>query len=282
MEDGLFYSESALLNRVLFYSNYNDINIFVEDECKEFIYENIFQRMFNYQIRINKILPMRGKSGVEKAFREYGCLYDEKPAIYLVDGDFDLVMGKEMINNQNYIYLEKYNIESYYIDEKAVLKYMAGKMKITQNKVSEKIKYSEWEDMIYEALKELFINYMVAQNVFTEEKNVGISPHSYFYKNGYINIEKIEMYINSLKSRIFDYDIKYDLYKSKFETILFGDTTRLVCGKYLLASLSKYLREKAKVSFKEDDFIYFLASSFDIKTLDFVKNRIIKIAGIRQ
>ena len=39
MEDGLFYSESALLNRVLFYSDYNDINIFVEDEHKEFIYE---------------------------------------------------------------------------------------------------------------------------------------------------------------------------------------------------------------------------------------------------
>ena len=43
MEDGLFYSESALLNRVLFYADYNDINIFVEDEYKEYIYENIFQ-----------------------------------------------------------------------------------------------------------------------------------------------------------------------------------------------------------------------------------------------
>ena len=42
MEDGLFYSESALLNRVLFYSDYNDINIFVEDEYKEYIYENIY------------------------------------------------------------------------------------------------------------------------------------------------------------------------------------------------------------------------------------------------
>ena len=89
MEDGLFYSESALLNRVLFYSDYNDINIFVEDEFK-----------------INKILPMKGKKGVEKAFQEYGGAYDGKPAIYLVDGDFDLVMGKEMISSPNYIYVE--------------------------------------------------------------------------------------------------------------------------------------------------------------------------------
>lgn len=277
MEDGLFYSEEALLNRVLFYSDSNDINIFVEDEYKEFIYENIFQRMFNYQIRINKILSMKGKPGVKKAFQEYGCLYDGKPAIYLVDGDFDLVMGKEMVDSPNYIYLEKYNIESYYIDEKAVLKYIAGKMKITQKKVLEKIEYSKWEDVTYEAMKELFINYMVAQDVFPKEKNVGLPAHSFFHKNGYVNIGKIEEYINNLKCRISDYDAKYDLYKRKFETILFGDTTRLVCGKYLLASLSNYLREKAKVTFKEEDFIYFLASSFDIKMLDFVKERILNI-----
>lgn len=282
MEDGLFYSESALLNRVLFYSDYNDINIFVEDEYKEFIYENIFQRMFEYKIRINKILSMKGKSGVEKAFREYGCLYDGKPAIYLVDGDFDLVMGKKMINSPNYIYLEKYNIESYYIDEKAVLKFMAGKMKTTQRKVSEKIEYLVWVDMIYDAMKELFINYMVAQDVFPKEKNVGLPAHSYFYQNGYVNIDKIKEYINGLKRRISNYYDLYDLYERKFEIILSGDTTRLVCGKYLLASLSNYLREKANVTFREDDFVYFLASFFDIKSLDFVKDRILNIISNEQ
>ena len=59
MEEGLFYSEAALLNRALFYSDYNDVNIFVEDEGKEYIYEDIFQRMFDYQIKIRKILPMK-------------------------------------------------------------------------------------------------------------------------------------------------------------------------------------------------------------------------------
>ena len=233
--------------------------------------------MFNLQIRISKILSMKGKPGVEKAFQEYGCSYDGKPAIYLVDGDFDLIMGKEMINSPNYIYLEKYNIESYYIDEKAVLKYMAGKMKTTQKNVSEKIEYSEWENMIYDAMKELFINYMIAQDVFPREKSVGLPAHSYFYANGFVNYDKIEEYINGLKSRIPSYYAMYDSYKRKFETVLSGDTTRLVCGKYLLASLSNYLRAKGNVSFKEDDFIYFLALFFDIKLLDFVKDRILTI-----
>ena len=67
--------------------------------------------------------------------------------------------GKKMIENPNYIYLEKYNIESYYIDEKAVLRFMAGKMKKTQKSVSQVIKYSSWESVVYEAMKELFINF---------------------------------------------------------------------------------------------------------------------------
>ena len=68
MEEGLFYSEAALLNRALFYSDYNDVNIFVEDEGKEYIYEDIFQRMFDYQIKNNTkgadvVLDLFGGSG---------------------------------------------------------------------------------------------------------------------------------------------------------------------------------------------------------------------------
>lgn len=280
MEEGLFYSEEALLNRTLFYSNYNDVNIFVEDEGKEYIYEDIFQRMFDSQIKIRKILPMKGKPGVEKAFKEYGSEYDGKPAFYLVDGDFDLVMGKQMIENPNYIYLEKYNIESYYIDEKAVFRFMAGKMKQTQTSVSQIINFSSWENCVYSAMKELFINYMIAQAFFPDEKNVGLPEHSFFYKDGYANNDKIDEYINNLKNRISDYEEKYKYYNKRFEEILSGDVTRLVCGKYLLASLSNYLREVAKVRFKEEDFVNTLILTFDIKKLDFVKKRILKIVEI--
>lgn len=281
MEKGLFYSEEGLLNRVLFYSDYNEINIFVEDENKEFIYEQIFQRMFNNEVKMVKVFPMKGKPGVEKAFQEYGCEHEGKPAFYLVDGDFDLVMSKKRIENANYIYLEKYNIESYYIDRKAVIKFMAGKMKKIQKVVEETVKFPEWENMIYNPMKELFINYMIAQDVFPSEKNVGISCYSYFNSDGYVNKVKIEEYVNQLKNRIPNYEEKYNTYSSNFETILGGDVTRLVCGKYLLASLSMYLRKIPNVKFGQDDFIYFLATSFDITTLNFVKDRIVNIIGKR-
>ena len=137
-----------------------------------------------------------------------------------------------MIESPNYIYLQRYNIESYYIDEKAVLKFMAGKLKKTQKVVSEQINYSEWKAMAYKAMKKLFINFMVAQAAFPEEKNVGLPEHSFFYKNGYANNEKINKYIMSLKCRMLDYEVKYERNIKCFETILSGDEARLICGKY--------------------------------------------------
>lgn len=129
MENTLSYSEEALINRVLFLSDFNEINIFVEDEYREFEYERIFDRLFSYKLKINHIFAMKGKNGVKKAFEQYGDKYDNKPAIYVVDGDFDLILKKDVIHHNNFIYLEKYNIESYYIDKDATFRFMSGKMK---------------------------------------------------------------------------------------------------------------------------------------------------------
>lgn len=118
------------------------------------------ERLFGSQIKIGEIFPMNGKKGVEKAFEEYGNSYENKPAIYIVDADFDIVMEKEMIQDENYIYLEKYNIESYFVDKRATIKYMARKLKKRQKEVKEIINYQMWESNTYKEGKfALTLNY---------------------------------------------------------------------------------------------------------------------------
>lgn len=56
--DGLFFSESGLENRSLFFSPLNDINIYVEDVGKEYIYEEIFERLFEGRIKLFSIFPL--------------------------------------------------------------------------------------------------------------------------------------------------------------------------------------------------------------------------------
>ena len=275
MEEGLFYSEEALLNRVLFLSEYNEVNIFVEDEYKEYEYENIFERMFADELKINDIFPMKGKPGVKKAFEQYGACYEGKPSVYIVDGDFDIIMEKDMVCHPNFIYLDKYNIESYYVDEIATMKYMAGKLKKRRKDIVEHIDYDNWLNCTYSSLKELFINYIIAQREFPDEKNVGVSPHVYISDiTGYIDNGRIQCYVERLKDRVINYEQLYDFYEKRFLETLDGDATRLICGKYIIASLSQYLRKRTNVKFKEEDFKYFLVSEFDVGKLSYVRERI--------
>lgn len=279
MEEGLFYSEEALLNRVIFLSGSNDINIIVEDEYKEFEYENIFNRLFSYQMVINNIFPMKGKPGVKKAFEEYGAYYEGKVTVYLVDDDFDTIMEKEKIEHPNFIYLNRYNIESYYVDKRAILKFMAGKMKRRQRDIVDEIDYESWENATYSKLENLFINYVIGQVVFPEEKNVGIPPYTYIDSQGYIDDNKIKDYVLQLQERISNYDELYVFYNEKYKELLEGNANRLICGKYVIACLSQYLRKKVNTTFKEDDFRYYLVGEFDIKKLDYVKESIEKLLG---
>ncbi|MBR5595965.1 MAG: DUF4435 domain-containing protein [Lachnospiraceae bacterium] len=277
MEEGLFYSEEALINRVIFLSDSNEINIIVEDEYKEYEYENILNRLFSYQLILNNIFPMKGKPGVKKAFEEYGAFYDGKPTIYLVDGDFDIIMNKDMVEHPNYIYLDKYNIECYYVDKDATLRFMSGKLKKRQKDIVNEIEYEAWENDTYDKLKKLFINYLIGQTIFPNEKNVGISPYTYIDSRGRVNESKIDEYVIQLQNRVPNYDELFMYYSDRFEQLLDGDVTRLVCGKYIIASLARYLRKKTSVTFKEDDFRYYLVSEFDIEKLFFLKERILNI-----
>lgn len=273
-EEGLFYSEEALHNRILFLSDTNEINIIVEDVHKEFEYENIFERLLSGSVRINSIFPMGGKIAVKRAFEEYGDTFDGTPTVYLVDGDFDVMLERDLVISPNYIYLDKYNIESYYIDEKATLKFMAGKMKKIQKEVANEIEYEMWERDTYRKFEELFINYAVGQKELPEEINVGISPYMYIGEQGYVDERKVEAYIKQLKEKISNYDEVKNYYRQRYEEVLKSDASRLICGKYLLASLAQYLRKKTNTTFKEDDFRYYLLGEFDIKKLDFIKSRI--------
>lgn len=277
MEDVLEYTSEGLLNRVMFLSSANEINIFVEDRDKEYEYQNIFERLFGDEIIIKKIFATGGKLEVQKAYREYGDVYENKKNFYIVDGDFDLLLDKPMIDKPNYIYLQKYNIESYYIDKNATLLYMSGKMKKVKEEVDSEIGYDDWYVDTYGKLEHLFLAYAVAQKELPEEINVGISGYTYLNEQGFVSIEKVNDYDTKLKERIVDYALKLNMCKERYEEVLNSDPTRLICGKYLLCSLAQYLRKKTRKTFREDDFKYFMLSMFDISCLNFVKQRIMAL-----
>lgn len=279
--DDLKYSSEAVETEYLFFCDLNDINIFVEDEGKEFEYETIFKRLLGEKYKITKILGVGGKVELIKSFYEFGL--DNKDDskiknIYIADGDFDRYIYEEkMIDSPNFIYLETYNIENYFIDKKASEKYAKGQLKCSDNEVKLRVDFDNWKNKIVEQAGRLFFYYCYVKKEYPEEQSVSRSPYLFIdSKNGFEQagaFEKYQSFVFSLNDNAEKEveKIREEFYK-KCDNVF-----NLICGKFLFESLYCHIRSVTKTKFRKDDFRWHLICNFDTKTLGYIKNRILAI-----
>ena len=279
MDEGLQFTEDAELNRYLFYSDINEINFFVEDKDKEYEYETIFSKMFEGKYRIASIIAAGGKKGVKKAYEEFGEVDSENPTknnIYIVDGDFDrYIHQQEMICNRHFIYLKYYNIENYFIDEKAILKFAKGKLHMLDSEVKDIVRYVEWRDKIVTQAGRLFLLYCAVQKSLPAEPNVARNEYLFIDdKTGFERAGAYRQYYQHILSLDSDIIIEMQKIMNTYESINGPDYFGLICGKFLLTSLFVYLRGRIKKSFTRDELRWSLLCDFDMTSLDYIKEAV--------
>lgn len=158
--DNLEYSPEGLASRALLFNGVNDINLYVEDTAKEYEYETIFKLHVRKELSYRNSVALGGKEGVKNHFQEYGEETDGVKNYYIVDGDFDRYIHPEtMVNSHCFIYLESYNIENYFLDEKACLDFAKGKLQCLDDEVKRRVAFSNWREKIVEQAKKLFLCY---------------------------------------------------------------------------------------------------------------------------
>lgn len=271
----LEYSNEALLSRVLFLSYENDINIFVEDIKKEFEYEELFERLFDDKLKIGCIFPVGGKLFLEQAFELFGNSNKYGKTFFIADGDFDEILGRKRINAINFIYLKKYNIESYLIDETAVISIMRPNLRKTKLETRKIVNYMTWYNAILPYYKKLFILHCLVQKYIPQVPNISRKPEGFLDKYGLPVEEQYKKYKNEISTRIENFDEKYTLLYKKMDEIYEGDETRYICGKYLIKSLRLYLNRIANKKFSYDSLKASLISSFNIEALYYLKKQFI-------
>lgn len=207
MNDGeLQYSFNGIINSIKFFQDINQIHIVVENKGKEAEYETIFKRLLGEEYNIEKIFAVGGKNNVKKCYDE---LKDDSslPLIFLVDGDFDRYKEPDnMINDARFIYLETYNIESYFIDEKASAMFVKSCIHLQDEEIYRKFRFKEWAESIIEHAKDLFFIYCYLQIYNPAEANVQ-KKTCYFVNqgNGFWKTDdsfekyKIDIYIQKMK-----------------------------------------------------------------------------------
>lgn len=99
----------------LLYRQFNDIDVYVEDTGKERLYYQLFKLLLP-GIKLAKIFPLNGKENVAADAQANNT---NKRKVYLVDLDFDEILGRKQ-TIRNLIYLHRYSIENYFVDEEAI------------------------------------------------------------------------------------------------------------------------------------------------------------------
>lgn len=267
----LNFSEEGLLSRVLFLTSSTSLSIFVEDADKEYEYEELFEKMFPSELKIDCIFPTGGKPKLEEAFSLFGNSPEYGKTFFIADGDFDIALGKAMIVANNFIYLKRYNIESYLLNEDAILKYMRPRLRKTLKDTKHIINYQDWIDSLSPFFNKLFALHYVVQTDAPEIENVGRSPARFLNSNGYPNEKQFDSYVNEVESVIFDVSQKLSLALPKLINTYGSDTGAFVCGKYYICALKLLLNSKLSKKINEDEVKAFLVSSINTDALSYIK-----------
>lgn len=317
------YSENGLRNRSLFYGKDNDINIYVEDSGKRYIYEEIFKRLLGKNYRIESIFPLGGKKQVLKEYVRKGeSGSNGNPNVFLVDGDFDRYIGYESANKNDYkgetndeselnnfisgkifesksvIYLKSYNIENYFIDENAIISHIKGILEKTDSEIFQILDYSKWRNRIVNESKDLFLIYCFIEkyknkygykyngdNSKLSIKTVSRGAFPFLdVKTGFkSNSNELENLYKEVKEALeienpkMNLDCELKVIQQAYELNNGKDYYHLICGKFLLESLRKYLHDICNRKLDLQNFKWHLVLNFEINKLDYIKEKILDL-----
>lgn len=281
MIEGLHFSKEALSNRPLFLSKFNDVNIYVEDLGKEYEYEELFERLFESNLKIFSIFPLGGKDAVIKGYQTKGpCDVDGKMNIFIVDGDFDNLWDDQKTIAPNLIYLTRYNIESYYCSKEAVIKFVRRVLRCTRKDAEENAHFDEWQQHVRDEIGKLFVLFAIVMRYKPELPSVNgagkfldkaghVIPEEYenYYKMVSKELGSIEPYIEEIYGKI----------HSKFPGNEDNKVLSIVCGKCQFDSLCRQLTISCHRQINRENFRSALISNCDLEPLNFLKEQVLQL-----
>ena len=270
----LFFSGEGLLSRALFRTSATTLTIFVEDADKEYEYEEIFERLLPKEISVDCILPTGGKTKLEEAFALFGSSSEYGRTFFIADGDFDVVLGKSMIEADNFIYLKRYNIESYLLSENAVLRFMRPRLKKTIQETKSIVKYEEWLDTLSPFFNKLFALHCVFQKYAAEIENVGRNPAQFLTANGFPNESRFEAYRQEIQPLIPNVSAEINTMLKELTDTYGTDTSAFVCGKYYIYALKSFLNAKLKKKINEDEVKAFSITWINTANLQYINDKL--------
>ena len=260
----LKYSQKAFRAIAFLFRPYNDIEIYVEDDLNRNMYEILIERILIDKAKVKRIFPLSGRNEVVKACKN--DQNDSRRRLYIIDGDMDLLIGKEKPKLKYLYRLGVYTSENLLLSENAAVEVSYDNLP-NENKsdIKSLIEISNLIEEAVEKLKPLFVIYAVKHLLeFRDGKHIHIETSKYKVEklgdnqaDGIcLSKQKISRRISEIRSKLtkdYGYSKKeIDFAISEVEKNLpnkNSQITKYISAKtYLLPIIFHRLQRKAKCS----------------------------------
>ncbi|HHQ2479461.1 TPA: DUF4435 domain-containing protein [Bacillus cereus] len=280
------YSPEALLSSDLFFGEYNDVMIFMEDTKGLHIYEALLPRLFDNQVEFNYIHATGGKKNLKELFERYIEMDEETeiPYLFIADLDFDLIKGEELISHEAFVYLDRYSIESYLVDELVGAKFINGRTSEGVKVCKQKLKFENWLASIQNDYKRILVLFSIVQLLELGVRNADLKCFRFKKDRGWdIDQDKVnsyfkEVYLKYREMKKFGFSKAYQFVNKNIEDHFSSDAWRIIPGRQLLGLfefyVSNFIQNPKPVS---EDFLNFAAETCDVSNMLFLRRRIEKV-----
>lgn len=273
-------SESYRIGESIFYTQFNDISFFIEDDDQENFYFAILNKLFS-QVNISKIFPLGGKNAVQNsALRNVG----DRKKVFIVDRDFEDILQEKMIL-PNLFHLDRYSIENHLIDEPAIIEYIISeKPRLNRQNVENRLNYRKLIKKVLKSLKHLTYCYLTIRRECNSLPSISRGCERYVrvidgvptiiddqFETLYAEVEaKLK---ESDRRKTFKGRLRVTKHQVKLKNDL--DLITVVPGKFILLTILKVVEKLFALNSRTvESFTYKLAVASDLNSLENLRNNI--------
>lgn len=266
----------------IFYEQFNDVDFYVEDEEQENFYHRILVKLFP-DIQLEKIFALRGKpNAIRHSIENQG----DRKSVYLLDKDFDDLLG--VLHDQaNVFYLDRYCIENYLLEEKAIIEFVVEERpRLNRKYVERELKFNLMWDEVVKQLSKLFALFYIVHTRNVEALKYTSQKPNLFLKtdgNCCVDEQKVSDYAKQIKRRVKNQGQEIDVVnelKACAETFELDVKSNLrgtnVSGEYILALFAHRICNLFKLNHVPElnSFAFRLAKDCDFSSLTNLRKRV--------
>lgn len=198
----LSHAPRGLRAKSVFFEQFNDIDVFVEDASRETkkLFARLLSRVLGEHVKLDCVFPLGPRDAVLEA-----CEGDQAPGgrrrVYVIDADLDLCCCQPAPALVRLYRLPRYNIENFLIDEMAASAIIARESdSMDEEAAKRQLDFDQWTTRNAAPLKRLFIAFAAARALAPRLKTVGIG-YSRLVSDDSGNVDplKIESLITELR-----------------------------------------------------------------------------------